>query len=74
MCLPSESANTVAAEARYPDLDFAHQDALDLVAALKHSQNADYAKVFVKALVNDDATKAAIFDELIAISGRNEPR
>jgi WD40 repeat protein len=46
------------------NLRFAHQDALDLTNVLYRTQRHAYKDVFVKALLNEDATKIAILDEL----------
>jgi hypothetical protein len=47
-------------------LDFAHQDALDLAAALRSSQSSEYGQPEVRELIDEHATKAAIFSAFSA--------
>lgn len=49
------------------DLRYAHQDALDLAAALKSSQTSLYADVSTVVLTNESATKERILSELASI-------
>lgn len=46
------------------DLEFAHRDALDVANALRRSQSSLYAEVVARELVDEDATRTAIFDAL----------
>lgn len=53
--------------ARHLNLSHAHRDARDLAAALRNSQGSLYVHVLVSELVDGEATKALILDELGAI-------
>lgn len=53
--------------ARHLDLDFAHQDALDVAAALRRSQSSLNAEVVARELVDADATRMSIFDALASM-------
>jgi hypothetical protein len=54
--------------ARHLDLHFAAQDARDVAAALRRSQSSLFAQVSVSELVDGDATKDMIFEELSAMA------
>jgi hypothetical protein len=53
--------------ARHLDLAYAAQDAQDFAAALVRSQSGLYARVLPSVLVDGQATRPGIFDELIAL-------